>query len=64
MPIPANVKTKIQTRSHNGHGILMKGSRANVQSSNNIVRHAAARQTDEPSAAQAASVAKILRQPL
>ena len=63
MAIPANVKTKIQASSHGAHVQRMHNSSANVQSSNNIVRHSAARMVDEPSPQQARSIDKILRLP-
>ena len=61
--IPTNVKTKVQSASHANHALLMGESRANVQSSNNIVRHSAARMIDEPSPQQARAIDKILRLP-
>lgn len=63
MALPANVKTKIQATSHLSHKILFNESTANAQSSNNIVRHSAARMVDEPSPQQARAIDKILRLP-
>ena len=61
--IPTNVKTKVQAASHANHVLLMNESRGNIQSSNNIVRHSAARMIDEPSPQQARAIDKILRLP-
>lgn len=61
--IPANVKTKIQAASHSAHQVHMADVKANVASSNNIIRHSAARQIDEPGPAQARAIDKILRTP-
>jgi len=61
--IPQNVKTKLQSTSQAQHTLLMGESRGNIQSSNNIVRHSAARMIDEPSPQQARAIDKILRLP-
>lgn len=61
--IPANVKTKIQSRMHDAHSVHMADIKANVASSNNIARHSATRQIDEPSPQQARAIDKILRLP-
>jgi len=63
MAIPANVKTKLQANSHSHHALLMGEAKGNIQSSNNIVRHSAARMIDEPSPQQARAIDKILRLP-
>lgn len=61
--LPDNVKTKLHARTIGAHGSIMAEAKQNVLSSNNIVRHSAARQLDEPSPAQARSIDKILRLP-
>ena len=61
--VPANVKTKIQSRFHDAHSVHMADAKANITSSNNIVRHSAARMIDEPSPQQARAIDKILRLP-
>lgn len=61
--IPANVKTKLQASSHANHITHMAEARANITSSNNVVRHSAARMVDEPSPQQARAIDKILRLP-
>ena len=63
MAIPANVKTKLQSSSHGAHIGHMAEAKSNVASSNNIVRHSAARMVDEPSPQQARAIDKILRLP-
>lgn len=63
MALPANVKTKLETSFHSGHSITMQELRGNIQSANNILRHAAVRMTDEPTAQQAMAIAKILKLP-
>lgn len=63
MALPANVKTKLQTSSHTIHQHIMTQSRQNVVSSNNIVRHSAAKQLDEVGPETARAIDKILRLP-
>lgn len=63
MAIPANVKTKIQARSHSAHSLHMNELKGNVASSNNIARHSSTRMIDEPSPQQARAIDKILRLP-
>ena len=61
--IPKNVKTKIQASSAGAHVQRIHNSTSNIASSNNIVRHSAARMVDEPSPQQARAIDKILRLP-
>lgn len=61
--IPENVKTKLQTSSHNIHQQIMTQSRQNVVSSGNIVRHSSAKQLDEVGPETARAIDKILRLP-
>lgn len=63
MALPPNVKTKLQVTSHKIHQSIMAQSRLNISSSNNIVRHSAAKQVDEVSPEAARSIDKILRLP-
>ena len=61
--IPKNVKTKIKASIRRAHSIRTNETVLNVQSSNNVVRHSAARMVDEPSPQQARAIDKILRLP-
>ena len=63
MAIPVNVKTKLEASGHAIHQSAMHRSRENVMSSNNIVRHSAAKQMDEVGPEAARSIDKILRLP-
>lgn len=63
MSLPENVKTKLQETSHRIHQSVMTQSRQNVISSNNIVRHSAAKQLDEVGPETARAIDKILRLP-
>ena len=63
MAIPANVKTHLQSASKGAHSQHMTEMKSNIASSNNIVRHSAARMIDEPSPQQARAIDKILRLP-
>lgn len=63
MPIPPNCMTKLQVTSHKIHQEIMAQSRLNIMSSNNIVRHSAAKQMDEVGPEAARSIDKILRLP-
>jgi hypothetical protein len=63
MAMPPNVITKLQSSMHSAHGLHMQEIKSNIASSNNIVRHSAARMVDEPSPAQARAIDKILRLP-
>lgn len=63
MAIPANVKTKIQSRFHSAHSLHFEELKSNVASSNNIARHSSTRMIDEPSPQQARAIDKILRLP-
>lgn len=61
--IPPNVKTLLHSVTHGAHTQHMVDTKANFASSNNIVRHSAARMVDEPSPQQARAIDKILRLP-
>ena len=63
MPLPANVKSLLQARSHTSHQHHMGELKGHIASSNNIVRHSAARMVDEPSPQQARAIDKVLRLP-
>lgn len=63
MSLPANVKTLLTAESSGAHTQHMTESKSNIANSNNIIRHSAARQLDEPSPQQARSIDKILRLP-
>lgn len=53
----------LRVSSRGAHVNHMTSVKANVASSNNIVRHSAARKVDEPSPATARSIDKVLRLP-
>lgn len=61
--LPPNVKTKLHSSFHSNHTLHFAELKSNVASSNNIVRHSAARMVDEPSPQQARAIDKILRLP-
>lgn len=61
--LPPNVKSKLQTSAHVIQQDQMMRSRENVMSSNNIVRHSAAKQMDEVGPETARAIDKILRLP-
>ena len=61
--IPPNVVTALQTHGHLSHQKHIASARANIASSNNVLRHSAVRQADEMGPASAAAVAKILSLP-
>ncbi len=63
MAMPPNVVTKLQSSMHASHSLHMAEIKSNIASSNNIVRHSAARMIDEPSPQQARAIDKILRLP-
>ena len=63
MALPANVKTHLQAASRAAHQNHMTEMKSNIASSNNVVRHSAARMIDEPSPQQARAIDKILRLP-
>jgi hypothetical protein len=63
MAIPVNVKAKLEASFHSSHHILMQTVKGNVSNATNILRHAAVRMTDEPTAQQAMAIAKILKLP-
>jgi hypothetical protein len=58
-----NVNAALRTHRRISHQRHMASVKANIASSNNIVRHSAARQVDEIGPAAAAAVAKILALP-
>ena len=61
--LPPNVKTKLHASAHAQHILHWSEIKSNVASSNNIVRHSAARMVDEGSPANARAVDKILALP-
>lgn len=63
MAMPVNVLTKLEATFHASHQLQMQEVKGNVASANNVIRHAAARMTDEPTAQQAMAIAKILKLP-
>jgi hypothetical protein len=63
MALPPNVKALLQSESHGAHANHMTSAKANITSSNNIVRHSAARMVDEASPQSAAATNKILNLP-
>jgi len=68
MPVPSSglpdrVRTVLRSEASGAHTQHMNESKSNISSSNNIVRHSAARMIDEPSPQQARAIDKILRLP-
>jgi hypothetical protein len=61
--LPPRVKSLIKTSGHLAHQRLMGSVRANIASSNNIIRHSAARQVDEVGPEAAMAIEKVLRLP-
>lgn len=61
--LPPNVKTKLHATGHAGNLNHWSEIKSNIASSNNIVRHSAARMVDEGSPANARAVDKILSLP-
>jgi hypothetical protein len=64
MPLPPNVKSKLQSSSHSIHQSVMLQSRQNILSAGTIVRHSAAKQVDEVGPEAARSIDKILALPM
>jgi len=62
-PLPPNVIAKIATSFQSSHQLVMLELKGNILNTNNILRHAAVRMTDEPTAQQAMAIAKILKLP-
>ena len=58
--IPHNVKTHIQAAGARAHQQGMHQSRGNIRSENNILRHVAVNQADEPGATEAAAISRVL----
>ena len=61
--LPENVMANLRASSTAAHTQHMFDAISNIASSNNIVRHSAARMIDEPSPQQARAIDKILRLP-
>jgi len=61
--MPPRVKTLIKTFGHYSALSNMASVRNNIRSCNNITRHAAAKQIDELSMAEARAVGKVLELP-
>mgnify|MGYP003323526347 CR=1 FL=1 len=63
MSLPDNVLAIIKAESASSHSQHMTEAKSNIANANNILRHSAVRQVDEPGPAQARAVDKILRLP-
>lgn len=63
MPLPPRLKAHLKSEMIAAHTQHMTDAKSNIGSSNNIVRHSAARMVDEPSPQQARAIDKILRLP-
>ena len=61
--LPCRVRTALRMESAEAHTEHMQNLKANAASSSNLVRHSMAKQLDEPGAANAAAISKILRLP-
>lgn len=61
--LPPRMKTHLRGEAYGAHTSRLHDSLSNIKSANNIVRHSAARQVDEPSPQQARAIDKILRLP-
>jgi hypothetical protein len=59
--LPCRVKTALRANAMGAHNQAMADLKANVSSSNNIIRHASAKQFDEPSPQSAAAIQRVLR---
>ena len=61
--LPMNVKTTLLTEAAAAQTHLLMEGRANFQTAGNYLRLSAAKTTDEPSAASARAIDKVLRLP-
>lgn len=58
--LPDGVQTQLLTESVQAHQHMMNESKANIQSSNSLVRHIAAKKFDQVDAIEASAVEKVL----
>ena len=63
MPIPANIKTLLQSESVGAHSQHLPEIKSSRGVSNAVVRFSAAKQFDEPTPASARAIDKVLRLP-
>jgi len=61
--LPPNLKAILRGQRMASHDQHMTEVMSNIGSANNIARHAAARQVDEPGPAESRAVAKVLSLP-
>lgn len=61
--LPVNLLNGLRAHAKGAHTHHMNELKGNIMSSNNVVRHSAARMVDEGSPANARAVDKILRLP-
>jgi len=58
--LPDGVQTQLLTESVQAHQHMINESKANIQSSNSLVRHIAAKKFDQVDAIEASAVEKVL----
>ena len=61
--IPKRLKAQLKSGGHSGYINHMRGVRASVHNSNNLLRHVVVRSFDEPGSVEARAVDKVLRLP-